>query len=130
MPLEKAVFYTRQEIKANPDKLYVFGDNFAEAGFGGQAKEARGEPNAIGIPTKRRPSYAADAYLDDSDWVKWLEIARPRWDMILQAIHDGKTVVFPQAGIGTGLAELETRAPLIYAALTEWVADIERFSVK
>lgn len=127
MPLEKA-WYTRQEIRANRDKLYVFGDNFAGYGKKGQAKEARDEPNAIGIPTKRRPAWDEEAYLTDADWIRWLEVARPRWDFILEALKAGRTVVFPQAGIGTGLGELEQRAPMIYAALLEWVAELEELA--
>ncbi len=45
--------YTRAYIRAHPDWLFVFGDNMMRRGFGGQAAEARGEPNAIGIATKR-----------------------------------------------------------------------------
>ena len=47
---------TRADLRANPDTLYVFGDNMRRRGMGGQAAEMRGEPNAVGIPTKWRPS--------------------------------------------------------------------------
>lgn len=35
---------TRAMLRAEPEKLFVFGDNFVRTGFGGQAKEMRGEP--------------------------------------------------------------------------------------
>ena len=48
--------YTRALIQSNPTALFVFGDNLKRIGYGGQAGEARGCLNAIGIPTKVSPS--------------------------------------------------------------------------
>ena len=48
--------YTRKDIQADRSKVYIFGDNFARYGRGGQARECRGELNCIGIPTKRSPN--------------------------------------------------------------------------
>ncbi len=42
MPIETVHRYTRAEIRAPRDALYVFGDNLAGPGFDGQAREARG----------------------------------------------------------------------------------------
>lgn len=42
-------YIKRQDLKSNPNTQYLFGDNLKRSGFGGQAKEMRGEPNAIGI---------------------------------------------------------------------------------
>jgi len=39
----------RDDLRAHPDRIYLFGDNVARQGRGGQAKEMRGEPNALGI---------------------------------------------------------------------------------
>lgn len=47
---------TRADVRANPDKIFIFGDNLAGRGFGGQAKEMRGEENAVGVPTKKLPT--------------------------------------------------------------------------
>jgi hypothetical protein len=54
-------YIKREDLRANPTVLYVFGDNEARTGLGGQAKEMRGEPNAVGIATKASP------------WVFWDE---------------------------------------------------------
>jgi hypothetical protein len=43
---------TREMVRADPSTVFVFGDNMARNGLAGQAKEMRGEPNAIGVPTK------------------------------------------------------------------------------
>lgn len=45
-------FIFREDLQANPDVYYLFGDNVERRGLGGQAKEMRGEPNAIGVATK------------------------------------------------------------------------------
>ncbi|KKL05458.1 hypothetical protein LCGC14_2605850, partial [marine sediment metagenome] len=47
---------TRQMLRDEPDTLFVFGDNMQRRGLGGQAFAMRGEPNAVGIPTKIFPS--------------------------------------------------------------------------
>jgi hypothetical protein len=46
---------TRADLRADKEKIFLFGDNLAERGLGGQAREMRGEENAIGIPTKKAP---------------------------------------------------------------------------
>ena len=102
--------YTRSEIRANPDTLYVFGDNLLQRGLGGQAKECRGEPNAVGIPTKRAPSMADSAFLSDADY----DMVKPFIQSAFRrlAAHGGD-IVWPADGVGTGLAQLPQRAPLI-----------------
>ena len=46
--------------------VFVFGDNMERCGFGGQAAAMRGEPNAVGVPTKWAPGSApADFFCDD-----------------------------------------------------------------
>jgi len=53
---------TRDYVKDNPDMVFIFGDNDERDGMGGQAGEMRGERNAIGIPTKKKPSATDDSY--------------------------------------------------------------------
>jgi hypothetical protein len=47
--------YERADIRAYPGVLVTFGDNLERLGLAGQAGAARGEPNAVGIPTKHGP---------------------------------------------------------------------------
>lgn len=106
--------YTRAYIKAHPDWLFVFGDNLERKGLGGQAAEARGEPNAIGIATKRKPTMEPDAFLSDSDYANWMAAERSTLHRLLAASNFGRTIIWPLDGIGTGLAQLEKRAPEIW----------------
>jgi hypothetical protein len=106
---------TREQAARNPGVLFVFGDNLARAGFGGQAAELRGARNAVGIPTKRAPRRDEAAYFCDAD----LEAATPAitaaFERLRQHLRAGGDVVWPVAGVGTGLAELPRRAPAIAA---------------
>jgi len=107
---------TREIVRSNPDKLFVFGDNLTGQGMGGQAREMRGEPNSLGIPTKRLPTYSTEAFLKDSDYGN----VKPFIDRAIQRISKFTgTVVFPQDGVGTGLAKLPESAPRIYKYLCD-----------
>ena len=117
MGIRYAVSYLREQIKAAPDTLYIFGDNFERKGFGGQAAEARGEPNAVGIPTKRAPSMRPDAFMTDADLERLQAEARLALDRLRRHLDAGGDVVMPEAGIGTGLAQMATRAPACWAWL-------------
>lgn len=93
-------------LQANPEKFYLFGDNLQGTGRGGQAI-IRGEPNAIGIPTKKSPTMREDAFFRDSD----LASNQRAIDAALDQIPRGSTVVIPEAGLGTGRARLAETAP-------------------
>ena len=105
---------TRDQLRAAPDALFVFGDNFSRRGLGGQAAEMRDEPNAVGIPTKRYPSNEDYAFLQDHHYVDWIEESAPDWMRLF--LHEGP-IVWPADGIGTGLADLPRRAPVIFRAI-------------
>lgn len=117
MPVRYAVSYLRRQIQAAPATLYVFGDNFERKGLGGQAGEARGEPNAVGIPTKRAPSMRPEAFMTDADLPSLQAAAGPALDRLRSHLTAGGDVVMPAAGIGTGLAQMAARAPACWAWL-------------
>lgn len=110
---------TREMLRANPDTLFVFGDNMIGKGFGGQAKEMRGEPNAVGIPTKLLPAVRPGSFFRDEDFDR----AKPKIDAAFSRLQAhasaGGEIVWPEDGIGTGLAQLPTRAPRIWRLIEE-----------
>ena len=69
-------FITRADLQANPKRLYLFGDNVMRAGLGGQAKEMRGEPNAVGVATKKAPHRGHLAYFTDAEYAENCEQIR------------------------------------------------------
>lgn len=107
-------YITRAQLQAAPETLFVFGDNMRERGFGGQAREMRGEPNAVGIPTKWEPSNSANAFFCNSDLAACKGLIDNRFLKLLRHLQAGGNVVWPDAGIGTGLADLKSRAPRIW----------------
>ena len=128
MPLIESYRYSRANIRSHPDWLFAFGDNLEESGYGGQAREARGEPNAVGIVTKRAPSMAEAAFLEDTD----LPSISFRWRMAFTRLNAhlmaGGTVIWPSDGIGTGRAQLATRAPALWRELQIYIAGMRAVS--
>lgn len=120
MPIEYAERYTRADIRANRHKVFIFGDNLEGWGCGGQAREARCEPNTIGIPTKISPYI----YLNDENFELWSKVAQDRLEAAKDVLRQGKTLVYPKNGVGTGLGRLNIVAPRIYAQLQAWIHEL------
>jgi len=104
-------FITRNYIKLNTSKYFVFGDNDMRIGFGGQAKEIRGEPNSIGIRVKKGPGIEPSCYYYDSEYEDNIKKIEEDFQVVEKLLKQGRTVVFPSAGIGTGLGKLKDNAP-------------------
>lgn len=132
----------REDLKANPHLLYIFGDNLDREGMGGQAGEMRGEPNAFGIATKRSisHSYPDDYFFDtqpavqdiiDVEFIKLEEKVAP-----LSFMYVGETkvpardyryeaIVIPLDGIGTGLSRLPETAPKLLEYINKKLKGLE-----
>ncbi len=111
MTIEYREWITRGDLRREPDKLFVFGDNVQRRGHGGQAKEMRGEPNAVGIPTKWSPTMSPSAFFKNDDTNFFIAEA----SVDFRRLRDfSGTVVWPADDIGTGLAQLQRRAPRIW----------------
>lgn len=111
---------TREMIRAEKDKIFLFGDNLSGRGFGGQAKEMRDEENAIGIPTKKAPSNKSNSFFTDKEFAA----NKQAIDEAFSKIPPQKTVVIPKAGLGTGLAQMQEKAPDTFAYLNEKLAEL------
>lgn len=101
------------DVQSKPDTLFAFGDNMEREGKGGQAI-IRDEKNAVGIPTKWRPSKDEEAYFADDDFPMVKEEIDAAFAVLEGHLRTGGAVVLPKDGIGTGLADLPNRAPKIY----------------
>jgi hypothetical protein len=125
--IERTALITRAMVRENRDALFVFGDNMEGRGMGGQAREMRGEPNAVGIPTKWRPGredrdYFTDADIKDRD--VWHAI-HGAIELLREGLRSGKRIIIPSDGIGTGLAELPTRAPKLHLMIETALTGLE-----
>lgn len=107
--------YSDAEVKANPDKIYVFGDNTERKGTAGQA-QIRNNENAFGIATKIAPNNSASGFMSDDQ----LQSNKAVIDADIAKIKaDGRPIVFPKDGFGTGLAKLKEKAPKTYDYLKQ-----------
>ena len=115
MPIVYQDFIRREDLRRNPDWFYLFGDNEMRQGMGGQAASMRGEPNAIGIRTKFAPNNSTAAFWHDEEYERCRALLVEDFAIVEAALKDGKTVVVPRDGLGTGLSELPTRAPRAFS---------------
>lgn len=115
----------RSDLKENPHVLYVFGDNRERQGMGGQAKEMRGEPNAVGIRTKWVPSMEPHAFFSDDDYDEIERMIMEDFKRLWKHLESGGIVVLPSDGIGSGLADLKNRAPRVNAFLEELIEELD-----
>ena len=108
---------TRDKVKENPDVLYLFGDNLLRKGLGGQAKEMRGEPNTLGIVSKKYPSNSSGSFYSDEDFYSWLQVFSADIRSLAERINSGqyKALVIPQ--IEVKLSDLPNNAPRIWKYL-------------
>jgi hypothetical protein len=114
----------RSDLVANPNALYLFGDNNMRKGMGGQAGEMRGMENACGVRTKWRPDMQPNSFFTDADLEIFKLMMVVDLDEPFKAIKRGKVVVIPSDGLGTGLSELPTRAPTLYACLNGMISQL------
>ena len=119
--------YDSKLLKDNPDKVYLFGDNLVGKGKGGQAV-IRNEPNAIGIPTKKKPSMTEDSFMRDyppSEYDSNVKAIDKAFEKVYEAIDEGKTIVLPENNLGSGFAKLQEKAPKTWAYLQDKIAELK-----
>lgn len=117
MPIIRQKFIYREDLQNNPGVIYVFGDNEMQFGYGGQAKEMRGEPNAFGIPTKESPS----TYWSDDQYFEKIDLLYKSFEELKTLLNINRIVVYPSDGIGTGYAKMSEKCPDIFKYLNEQV---------
>lgn len=120
-------WYTPALCRACPDLLFVFGDNMLGFGKGGQAI-IRSEPNAFGVPTKRKPAMSPGSFFaegNEKDMDAVLESIEELWTHL----ENGKHVVFPmtengEVSLGLERAKLRQKAPSIYTTIENHVEEM------
>jgi hypothetical protein len=131
--IRKKMIY-RDYVRLNfPHTLYLFGDNMKREGFGGQAREMRGEPNAIGVPTKWLPSNSPQAFFSDNMSHEEGILVKNAIDFsfdlaALWISQPGKDVCVPSDGLGTGLSKLPEKAPNILKYIDMKIAKLGQIS--
>lgn len=123
-------FIYREDVQSNPNWIYVFGDNLVRSGMGGQAKEMRYEKNSFGIPTKRLPYNSDKSFFSDQP-DEMTSVLRELYALnCLLSYEEFEGIVWPKDGIGTGLAQLETKSPKIFATIKAYEDYLKSIEVK
>lgn len=131
----------REDLRANPNRLYIFGDNLDRQGLGGQAGEMRGEPNAFGIatlrhltqsekPLIRRLPIKDNVFIHDGDPDAYtiLEAEFTRLNTEIERRMSDRSfdgIVYPLDGIGTGIAALDINAPILLKYINDSIDMLE-----
>jgi hypothetical protein len=116
-------WFTPEMCRAEPDKWFVFGDNVKRVGKGGQAI-IRDEPNAIGIITKKAPNNLPESFLTDKQYLTNCRYIVGDLQTREYKLICGDIVVFPVDGVGTGRANLPTKAPSTYVFLRSAISSL------
>ena len=119
--IETMDMFTEEIVKANPNKLFVFGDNMLRYGKGGQAV-IRDLPNTLGIVTKREPRTGKSAYFSDAEdeMDALLQDIRKLW--LISRCNTFTHIVFPTKGLGTGRAHMKSKSPILYKMMKNKLA--------
>lgn len=116
---------TRSFVRAHRNHNFLFGDNLLRRGFGGQAAAMRGEPNAIGIPTKKFPHNGEEAFFTDDEFEQNKAVIDQAFERLSRRSSTAEQIiVIPADGLGTRRAQLESRAPLTFAYLQKRLRDL------
>lgn len=119
----------REDCKRNPSVLYLFGDNERRAGMGGQAAEMRGEPNAVGVRTKRAPGRESEDFWTDKTLDRNCGMIEEDLSRVKSHLRRGGTVIIPTDGIGTNRADMERRCPKTFHVLRQMLTSLENIPV-
>lgn len=120
-------WYSTALLSRFPNLTFVFGDNLLRFGKGGQAI-IRDEPNAFGVPTKRKPAMTPGSFFkegSEEDMDAVLATIGELWEL-LRGDHSVVIPVTENGEISLGLerAELKVRAPSIHRAITTHVEEM------
>ncbi len=119
-------YWSIDDVKSNPEKIFIYGDNNARVGKGGQAI-IRDLPNTIGIRTKKGPNNKPVAFYNDSEFETNCKNILEDAVKIRSLLLSGKIIVFAKDGYGTGLARLKDLAPKTYQFLVDVLRDFFEF---
>jgi hypothetical protein len=117
--------WTRTEVEADPENIYVFGDNLADAetGYVPSVTQAviRGLPNAFGIITKIDRKLSQESFLNDINFGQYRFYLHNIIFILRNKLKAGKNVYIPmrdgQILLGTGKAKMPEKAPMCFELL-------------
>jgi len=116
-------FWNVSYVLDHPKCAFIFGDNDQGTGKKGQAV-IRDCQNAYGIPTKKKPTLEEDAFYTDDEDTQNINHFREAIESIMIDIKKYDVIYLPVDGLGTGLSELDKRAPKTFAKMNTMIRDM------
>jgi len=120
-------FWNRTTANENKNFLFIFGDNDAKRGIGGQAV-IRNCSNSMGIPTKKFPNNRPGSFYTDKEYALNQEKIDVAILNIMTASKSYDAIILPENGFGNGLAKLHIKAPRTYDYLNRKIYEV--FDIK
>lgn len=122
-------YWSLSDVKNRKDYIFIFGDNDAKIGKGGQAI-IRDQENAMGIPTKKYPGFSPKAYYNDEEIEKNIAKIDNSVNNIIYKLKNYKNlykgIILPEDGLGTGLADLKNKAPKTFEYLNKKIKELKK----
>lgn len=91
---------TKSFLRANPNYIFVYGDNLLRKGKGGAAK-LRDEPNTYGFITKKAPNNNNGSFYKPDEYKQKFEVELRR---LIKKIENNPDKIFLISKLGGGLA--------------------------
>lgn len=102
----KQSWITREDLRANPDIVYVYGDNAAREGLRGLARQMRHEPNAHAVSISWGPFEPFSLATSEA------ALARIEEDLIALMERQPNIIIWPLAGIVPDFVSMPTELRL------------------
>lgn len=101
-------YFTREDVLGDTEAVYLFADTVDGKGRIGNDSSLRNLPNAIAIPTKKTSGSKKETFFTDEE----LAANKTAIDAAFALIPKNKLIVVPSLGLGVGLGNLDSVAPL------------------
>jgi len=99
--MDRTKFITKEDLDANPNWVFVFGDNLERWGHGGAAK-LRDHPQAYGFVTKKKPDNEDSSFFHPLEYMGSCFMQEEAKLVKLIQEHPAKTFIISK--LGSGLA--------------------------
>jgi hypothetical protein len=124
MPVFDIPMVTRDRVRAGKLFLFAFDDDemrLTEAGLAGQC---RGEPNGVGVRTRRAPGNDPTAVWRDDHLAQYQQMIDDDFAILVSWVEAGGPVFLPKAGLGMLMPRLVDTAPRTYLFLQKKVKEL------
>jgi hypothetical protein len=124
MPVFDIPMVTRDRVRAGKLFLFAFDDDEHRQTEAGLAAQCRGEPNAVGIRTRRTAAAEAAAAWRDDDLLRHQAMLDADFAILISWVEAGGPVFLPKAGLGMLPPRMMDTAPRTFLFLQKKVKEL------